>query len=191
MTPHTSSCFLRSVFPMLLLLSLYACRKEKMPKSPGDELPPVTQEGKGTFGCLINGRPFLPDISFVPPGLSYQYNWSTGFFYVRGFKRVREEDGQWLRDIKIGIYANFLETGSYLISQKSIVVDTSSVCGAQMIASNQFERIPVVTNGTVKITFLDRSRRIISGTFEFDAYDKACNDTVKITKGRFDLTIPN
>ena len=40
-----------------IILSLASsCKKEKMP----DALPPITTEGKGTFGCKINGEIWIP-----------------------------------------------------------------------------------------------------------------------------------
>lgn len=30
------------------------------PTKPEDQLPPATQTGAGTFGCLINGQPWTP-----------------------------------------------------------------------------------------------------------------------------------
>ncbi|SFF55548.1 hypothetical protein [Thermoflexibacter ruber] len=38
-----------------ILLTLYGCEKKDL-----TELPPATQEGKNTFGCLINGKLFVP-----------------------------------------------------------------------------------------------------------------------------------
>ena len=45
-----------------LLLLNAACNSDddNNPVDPVDELPPATQVGAQTFGCLINGEPFLP-----------------------------------------------------------------------------------------------------------------------------------
>src|SRR5690554_1979895 len=44
----------------VLFFSLTACNKDDdQPQDPIDQLPPVTQTGANTFGCLINGEPFV------------------------------------------------------------------------------------------------------------------------------------
>jgi hypothetical protein len=42
-------------------------------------------------------------------------------------------------------------------------------------------------NGDIEITQVDFNSGIISGVFKFDAVGDRCADTVKITKGRFDI----
>ncbi|MBL0190536.1 MAG: hypothetical protein IPQ18_04090 [Saprospiraceae bacterium] len=43
-------------FVAIILSLASSCKKEKMP----DALPPITTEGKGTFGCKINGEIWIP-----------------------------------------------------------------------------------------------------------------------------------
>ena len=43
------------VFTFLLLIAS-SCKKE----SNKDKLPPATQTGENTFGCLVNGKVFVP-----------------------------------------------------------------------------------------------------------------------------------
>ena len=40
------------------LLGLSQCKKND--PNPVDQLPPATQTGANTFGCLVNGQPWLP-----------------------------------------------------------------------------------------------------------------------------------
>jgi len=48
---------------LLLTISFFllssSCKKNK-PTNPVDQLPPETQTGANTFGCLINGEVFKP-----------------------------------------------------------------------------------------------------------------------------------
>ena len=54
-----------------VLLSASHCKKDKTPE---DQLPPETQTGAGTFGCLVNGNVFIPKGSpFSGPILSCAY----------------------------------------------------------------------------------------------------------------------
>ena len=65
---------------LLLLITSFvllssSCKKSK-PTNPVDQLPPETQTGANTFGCLVNGEVFKPGGSvFSGPNLSciYQY----------------------------------------------------------------------------------------------------------------------
>ena len=41
------------------LLGLSQCKKKRDP-APEDQLPPATQTGANTFGCLVNGQPWTP-----------------------------------------------------------------------------------------------------------------------------------
>jgi hypothetical protein len=44
-----------------LALLLVQCHKNSPnPAKPEDQLPAATQTGAGTFGCLVNGQPWLP-----------------------------------------------------------------------------------------------------------------------------------
>ncbi|MCW3074373.1 MAG: hypothetical protein JWP69_1442 [Flaviaesturariibacter sp.] len=39
-----------------LMLTSVSCKKDK----DNDKLPPITQNGANTFGCLVNGKVWLP-----------------------------------------------------------------------------------------------------------------------------------
>jgi hypothetical protein len=64
-----------------------SCRKNK-PNNPLEELPPETQTGANTFGCLVNGQVFKPGGSGLSgPNLAaiYQYLYSgspTGYVFA-------------------------------------------------------------------------------------------------------------
>src|ERR1700704_854943 len=59
------------LFFALILLFGPQCRKNK---SPEEQLPPETQVGAGTFGCLVNGSAFKPKGSpLAGPILSCAY----------------------------------------------------------------------------------------------------------------------
>jgi hypothetical protein len=75
------------LFCSFLLLSA-SCKKEK--SNPIDNLPPATQTGANTFGCLVNGEAFLPKGSvFAGPILQTQYVSNDGFYslYISAFNK--------------------------------------------------------------------------------------------------------
>jgi len=43
-------------------------------KDVGSELPEETQEGKGTFGCKVDGKVVVPRSSLTKLGLSFTYD---------------------------------------------------------------------------------------------------------------------
>lgn len=72
---------------LLLLLSIIcissSCRDDNEDNPYG--LPNATQSGEHTFGCLINGEPWVAEVSVIAPGLheltmSYDET-NTGVFY--------------------------------------------------------------------------------------------------------------
>ncbi|WP_162550068.1 hypothetical protein [Hymenobacter nivis] len=45
-------------FLLLSLALLLGCKKTE--QAPADQLPPATQTGANTLGCLVNGQPWTP-----------------------------------------------------------------------------------------------------------------------------------
>jgi hypothetical protein len=51
---------LRKLLLYLCLATLTQCSKCKDDPIPVNQLPPATQTGAGTFGCLVNGQAWMP-----------------------------------------------------------------------------------------------------------------------------------
>lgn len=46
---------------LTIILTLFSCNKDdNKSQNPIDQLPPATQTGANTAGCLVNGEAFLP-----------------------------------------------------------------------------------------------------------------------------------
>lgn len=64
--------------PLYLALALLTqcskCKDDPTPATPTDQLPPVTQTGAGTFGCLLNGQAFLPSGNVGTPNFLVTYD---------------------------------------------------------------------------------------------------------------------
>ena len=45
---------------VLMLTQCSKCKNDPAPADPARQLPPATQTGAGTFGCLVNGQPYTP-----------------------------------------------------------------------------------------------------------------------------------
>ena len=157
---------------LVLLVLLAGCKKEEI-----DALPKATQQGKHTFGCLLDGQAFLPTSSYsiFQPTTPLQ-----GYFYRReiGIKAYGEQGQMYLalRDaFRPGTYPlGETSTGNYASLNRSMgMFYTSSTRG-----------------GSVTLTRIDTVARILAGTFEFSALDYyrgGTGSTITVTSGRFDV----
>jgi hypothetical protein len=172
----------------LILLSLTACKKDKHingPTTPSQpQLPPITTEGKNTFGCLVNGEVWLPEVkpyqmSIYPLTSSYD----NVAFKVTAKKKIHDNIYQ---SISFQIIA-LADTGNYYLDSNSSV-GSAGVYTNVLISCSYFTDTTQV--GVVKILKFDIPNKIISGTFEMTLYKSWNNtdcDTIKITEGRFDV----
>jgi|SRR5690606_4578538 len=158
-----------------------SCDKDE-DQTPIEQLPPATQSGAQTFGCLINGEPF------VPPKIGR--NSPRAFFqYVRGAYTLgisaKKGGGDELQTVIIGaIDINSLNSGSHeLTSEIPGNFFAKYLLGGGRILNSVTSN---ENNGVVNITNYDQEKFIISGTFSFTVKDENGNN-IEITEGRFDL----
>ena len=172
---------------LTITLTLSCCKKDDdQSTNPIDQLPPATQTGEQTFGCLINGEAFVPP-SFGSNSPSAFYQFVDGA-YTLGIS-AGTGGGTELKSINIGcldmplieeIEYTFLEfaTGNYFAEYRigaGFILDTSS---------------SISNPGTLIITNFDQDNFIISGTFEFTVLDNDGGE-INITNGRFDMNYTN
>lgn len=69
------------------------------PPDPVDQLPPATQTGEGTFGCLLDGEVFLP--GNTPNNLDCVYQFVNGGYYF-SVQSNRRKNGVDYERIAIG-----------------------------------------------------------------------------------------
>lgn len=176
---------IKLILPLLLLLATNCKNDDDAPTNPIDKLPPATQTGEQTFGCLINGEAFIPD-SFGSgrPNAFYQFVDGAYTLVVRSSRGGGSMESVGLSGIDIEPISENLFllasensgnfTGIYLIGG-GITLDTTTK-----------DNNP----GTLIITNFDEENFIISGTFEFTVLDDD-NNEIKITEGRFDVKYTN
>ncbi|CAN5282363.1 hypothetical protein BH23BAC2_BH23BAC2_26830 [soil metagenome] len=169
---------------LILFFSFNSCSKQDDCDNPVDCLPPATQTGANTAGCLVNGEVFLPGGKSLGSGsvLKAQYVFHNGS-YIFGVS-IRNRNGQ-NRMIQIESRNNKLEEGGkYFLKQNT---DTTS-SGLYLLGGGLVDAF-ITTNqisGEFKITHLDETSRIISGTFWFDAVNNE-GEIVQVREGRFDV----
>ena len=171
---------------LLLLTQCSKCKNDPAPTDPASRLPPATQTGANTFGCLLNGQPYTPQ-GRVGSGPNFALSYDAGFNGGDLIVRTYQGDGQggnvaidlhFVPGASIGTYSLNLPGGvggaSYTNSRDK------SLCGEILTdASISYRR------GSLTITRLDPSLKIIAGTFELRFVRPGC-DTIRITQGRFD-----
>ena len=161
---------------ILLIFLLWSCRKEKV--RPIDKLPPITQEGKNTFGCLVNGEAWIPKGNNGTRNLyiSYDPTWNNGAFTLSTY-RITSNSNQGLTLFADNI--NYQKQFTFHPPVTSIILFDNNICYYDR--DNKEYR-----KGTLTITKLDVPNQIIAGTFEAILAKPGC-DTVRITDGRFDM----
>ncbi|MBL7815077.1 MAG: hypothetical protein JNL70_08705 [Saprospiraceae bacterium] len=165
----------------ILLLSLCFI----MSKCPDDtpkleELPPISQTGANSVGCLINGEVWIPS------------KWR-----ITGSPRYISIDTSLEKTMTI----NFQKNAPFINLLIVAKYKHFQLGGLQLIPSlTQFSNVEICNNESffldtinylnyLKINFIDTSRqkRIIAGEFQLRYVSKDCKDTINITKGRFDM----
>ncbi|MFI5137512.1 MAG: DUF6252 family protein [Sphingobacteriales bacterium] len=180
-------------FSITLLSS--SCKKHVI--QPVTQLPPATQTGANTFGCLINGQAFLPHnngniFNFDPPALQASYVY-TGGYYFSILADNHNSDGS-ITNITVETDSLSISQGQSFKLTASYAHGTTGAGGSAGAAYNIFGPSGIynyytsanLASGLLTITYLDSQKRIVSGTFYFNVLNNT-NDTVKITNGRFDM----
>jgi len=171
-------------FPTLLLLTasllLSQCKKDNA--DPLDKLPPATQTGANTFGCLVNGQAWTPQGNDGTANYTVSYDrlYRDGTLVVAAYRI----SGGATSNQTVGINSDSLKTTGIF------KLRTTGRHGAAFInrqTSCQYYSQDAITycRGTLTITRLDLTAGVISGTFAFTLYKPGC-DSIRVTNGRFD-----
>jgi Family of unknown function (DUF6252) len=176
-----------SIILTCIILTASNCKKNK-PDNPVDQLPPETQIGANTFGCLVNGQVFKPGGAQLSGGsLSCNYQYLNGGYY---FRLVGVNDNSVNRK-SIGIFTDSLRIseGATLILEKPFVKSKAyglySYSKTQPFLREDYETSEIY-KGEIKIKKLDPVNQIVSGTFWFDAVN-GNGQKAEVREGRFDV----
>jgi hypothetical protein len=163
-------------------LILCSCDKDDdKPKTELEKLPPATQIGAKTFGCLLDGVAFVPTKS----------NGSSFYQYVNGYYFSLQGDiypknqiitlGTSTHNLKI-------EEGKTYILQAKIDGNATGnyYFGDDITGVNELVRTTDIEKGEMTITKLDFTKNIVSGTFWYDIKDGK-GVIHQIREGRFDM----
>lgn len=182
----------RLILASLIFISITTseCKKHK-PGNPVDQLPPETQIGANTFGCLIDGKVFLPKgRGGVNPILtSYcQYiftDYSKGYFFQVSANDFSNPNQTY--SVTINTDSIPVSVGTRILTSPTIKGEAS---GRYLYIDPNFQlhdyRTSTPYQGELIIKKFDEINQIASGTFWFNAVN-ATGDTVHVTDGRFDM----
>jgi hypothetical protein len=164
------------------------CRAQELAK-----LPAYTQVGAGTFGCLLNGKAFIPSTCcgdfFNPPlpSLNAIYYPSEKSGIIGSINKKNDKNSFY--QIGLIYYSDFNNIRlpkSYDLKETSNEFNYSGGdISIKQSATHSRYTTYNPNSGTLLISNLDTINQIISGTFEFKAANET--DTITITDGRFDL----
>ena len=168
------------LLPLLTLLALAQCKKKADP-DPVDQLPPATQTGANTFGCLVNGQAWTPKGSDGTSNYTVYYDpsYRKGTINIAAYRYNSSSSPR--EDIVL--FSDSLRTvGNYPLTvpnhQEALFSGTNAQC-------EFYQNGPQYRRGVLTITRLDLQAGIVSGTFAFTLYKPGC-DSVRVTQGRFD-----
>ena len=174
----------RTILLLLIITTLSCCNKDDdTPIIPIQQLPPATQTGANTVGCLLDGKAFLPGNFNNSTNCFYQF--VNGEYYFALALSKRDVDNN-IIGIDVGTNAKqIFQNETYeLIEFAPNNASAAYIYGTFENSTNNIHK------GELTITKLDEINNIVSGTFWFDVQD-TFGVTHQIREGRFDMQYTN
>jgi hypothetical protein len=174
------------IITLILCSTFAACKKDKNTTND-DQLPAATQTGANTFGCLVNGKLFVPK-GYINPYPNYRVFVDPGFNDGSIDIRVYQKNNDLITALNLG--SDSIKTlGIYNITstfRTDFAFNIYQATGNDICYTSYGSNIS--KNGFIKITKYDLVNGIISGEFEFTFSNPNCGlgEPIKITQGRFD-----
>lgn len=184
---------------LLLVLTvtlLCACRQEPLPQDPPfvpidyTVLPPATQEGKNTFGCLVNGEVWVPHVTVLSWTLydkAFSFDESKGLGYGHGDCTIANDSTYQVMALAFGI-SHYLPI-EYNTTSDSTYNNAFTVWFKDTNSKWYYpDETMTLKSNWFTLSKIDTTRNFISGTFEFTLYNtQNKNDSIVVTDGRFDI----
>jgi len=184
------STFILKSLCLLALSLIFSCQKTDpepsnyvQPTNPYHTLPEITQEGKNTFGCLMNGVVWVPRVEIAVPWYTLDFQFSENDFKGIGsvFCRILTTNQDEFMDLGFG--PTYFNSGIYNMTSKNI---THLVLRKEnnYYSSNKIDSL----YNKVTVNYINTDINIVSAQFQFKLYNNANpKDTISVTNGRFDL----
>ncbi len=171
---------MKKIFFLILVFFVVSCSKKDNCDNPIDCLPPATQTGAGTIGCLINGQPFSPGGSqFSGPTQQANYNTTLdGDLYFTLIARNKDLN----KSIGLSLINQELIQGqTYVLGSTQFQTDM-----AQYNSNFDSYKTTQTYTGEITIIKFDDINGNVSGTFWFDGVNDD-GEVVEVRDCRFDM----
>uniref|UniRef100_UPI0040491265 hypothetical protein n=1 Tax=Flavobacterium sp. TaxID=239 RepID=UPI0040491265 len=170
--------FKKTAMLFLMMVLFIACDKDDdVPTNPVDQLPPATQTGAGTFGCLVNGVPYVDNSGFF----NCFYQLVNGEYY---FGIASTKDFGAIQQIVILSWMKEIETDSNISLRERANGNFFSEVAFNCLCPNAVTTSNL--NGFIRFNNFTINPNIVSATFEFTVVDPTTGAIYEITEGRFD-----
>lgn len=172
-----------------LLLTLSTCKKDDLDCVP--DLPCATQAGANTFGCYINGKPWVSGIApyVLDPTvheLNVNYdepNYSYNDFHIFQFTATAVDSFAY--EFWALAFGPLLTTGD--LSHQQLSTFRAEVYLEYLPDVRRVFQLDTLSPYDITITKLDFDKNIVAGKFAFTGITEDKKDTIIVTNGRFDL----
>ena len=176
---------------ILLLLAISSCTpldesSDPFAQDPNPPLPPITTQGLNKLGCLIDGKVY---VSSIPPGsgVSGLYSFDMGYGRISNKISINTywitKDQSTYKGLSFR-FCEFSKNRDFCEQNLNGGVAVRNYLDYSDIDKKYF--IDYNLPSEFKVVHFDSTKRILSGTFSFFLVDKVHNDTLTVTKGRFD-----
>jgi hypothetical protein len=162
---------------LLTTFTLSCCDKDEPTCQGIDCLPPATQTGVGTFGCLVNGVPYVDNSGFF----NCFYQLVDGKYY---FGIASTKDYGLVQQLAILSYMKEIDLNVNIPLDDRVNGNFFSEIAFDCICPNGVTTQNI--DGFIKFTKLTTNPNIVSATFEFTITDPNTGVVYEITQGRFD-----
>jgi len=168
-----------SILIIIILLPSMSVECEDPIAEEPTELPPITQEGADTFGCLIDGEVWVPGSNSRRDEPIYANYPLINRFDIIVFRAVGPLT---MLNIRLIDSTNIWEGQRFDFTKRNEIAFDFNYDGCKFVNANVGGQIIA---GELFISRFDSGNRFVSGTFWFTAVSDC--DTVFVKDGRFDL----
>ena len=156
-------------------------KNDNAPLDPVERLPPITTTGANTFGCLLNGEPWVVCGGFLETSrLSASYGYQSNMLRISGTR--------WCKASRDNVLIASTVDGPGLYEYRRAEYDNREIECQDVLDPY---RLLEGADNRLEILRLDKENYIMSGTFQCTLVHAKCGDTIHITEGRFDYKWAN
>lgn len=170
---------------ILCLIGLTSCEVA----SVDTDDPNYVFDGRGGIKCKANGKLLVPKVSFNGTGAEAEIEFYSGndenllYIYFRDEGKSPDFISQWIHIVVVDVLPEAMQVGSVF----SLANELDTSFGKYRINSPDFNYATNDQNtGILKILYHDLEKRILGGTFEYNAID-VHGTIVEIREGEFDM----